>query len=754
MALSAYRGARVKRLEAPRLLTGRGAYTGDLTVPELRHVAIVRSPLAHARVRGVRAPAGVEVVTARDLPDLPHLSGEIKGGAVVPHPVLAVDRVCYVGQPVAAVLADDFYTAADAAARVAVDYEALPVVGTPEAALAPGAPVIHEGLASNVAYRRRRTYGDPDAAFAGAPVVIRQRIAHQRLAAVPLEPRAVVVVPPSNRRSRRLVVWSSTQMPHDLHRLLAELPHLAGLRIRVIAPDVGGGFGAKINIYPEELLLPVLAVRLGCPLKWVQTRREDLLATSHGRAQAADVELAADRDGRIRGLRMRIVADVGAYLLSTTADVPTLTARMATGPYHITDAEIDLVEVYTNRVPTGAYRGAGRPEAALYLERMLDLLAREIGQDPAEVRRRNFVPPQRFPYRTVSGYVYDSGAYARALDRALDAADYTGWRQRQVEGRRQGRYLGVGLASYVEWCTYGEDRVRVQVDTSGNVQVFTGISPHGQGTATGLAQVVADVLGVSPDAVAVVHGDTARVPRGEGTAGSRSLVVGGTAAYRAAERLRRRLLALAAAHLEARPDDLVVADGRIHVAGTPERGVAVGTLVAGTGRRVLWARGTFDAGDATFPFGTHVAVVEVDPETGEVRLLQYASVDDCGVAVNPLLVEGQIHGGVAQGLAQALYEDVVYDDEGQLATASLADYAVPRASMLPAFRAQRTETPTPRNPLGAKGVGEAGTIGATPAVANAVMDALAPWGVRHLDLPLWPGKVWRAIRAARAGGER
>ncbi|MCL6554127.1 MAG: xanthine dehydrogenase family protein molybdopterin-binding subunit [Firmicutes bacterium] len=750
MGRTAYRGARVRRLEDPRLVAGRGAFTGDLSAPGLRHAAIVRSPLAHARVLGIRVPAGVQVVTARDLPDLPYLSGEIKGGAVVPHPVLAVDRVCYAGQPVAVVLADDPYAAADAADRVQVDYDPLPVLADPEDALAPGAVVIHDGLASNVAYRRHRQYGDPDAAFARAPIVLRQRIGHQRLAAVPLEPRAVLAVPPAGRRGRRLVVWSSTQMPHDLHALLAGLPHLAGLRLRVVAPDVGGGFGAKINIYPEELLLPVLAVRLGHPVKWVQTRREDLLATSHGRAQVADVALAADRDGRIRGLRLRIVADVGAYLLSTTADVPTLTTRMATGPYDITDLEIDLVEVYTNRMPTGAYRGAGRPEAAFYLERMLDLLAREIGVDPAEVRRRNFVPPERFPYRTPAGYVYDSGAYARALDRALEAVDYVGWRRRQAEGRQQGRYLGVGIGSYVEWCTYGEDRVRVQVDTAGRVTVLTGISPHGQGTATGLAQVVADVLGVPLEAVTVVHGDTARIPTGEGTAGSRSLVVGGTAAYRAAERLRRRLVDLAAAQLEARPEDLVLADGRIFVAGTPERSVPLGALVARTGRRVLWARAAFDAGEATFPFGTHVAVVEVDPETGQVQLHQYVAVDDCGVAINPLLVEGQIHGGVAQGVAQALYEQIVYDRQGQLLTATLADYAVPRAPQLPRFQAHRTETPTPRNPLGAKGVGEAGTIGATPAVVNAVMDALAPWGVRHLDMPLWPGKIWRAIRTAGA----
>lgn len=743
MALSAYRGARVKRIEDPRLITGRGTFVDDLTFPGLRHVAVVRSPHAHALIRLISAPSSVDLLTARDLGDPLWLPGEVKG-ALARHPALAVDRACYVGQPVALVVADDPYKAADATEQVQVDWEPLPAILDPEDGLRPDVPRVHPDLPSNVAYRRHRRYGAPEGAFGQAAIVVTQRIRHQRLAAVPLETRGVVAVPPSGRE-RRLTVWSSTQMPHALRDILEQLPPLAGTRVRVIAPDVGGGFGAKINIYPEEILLPVLAMRLGRPVKWVQTRHEDLIATSHGRSQFADVRISADRDGRILALQMRVVADVGAYILSTTAEVPTLTLLMIQGPYDLHHIEVELLEVYTNKVPTGAYRGAGRPEAAFYLERAIDLLALDLGVDPAEIRRKNFIVPDRFPARTVSGAVYDSGNYVRALDRALEAADYVGWRRRQAEERQRGHYLGIGVSSYVEWCTFGEDRCKVQVDREGKVAVLTGISPHGQGAATGLAQIVADSLGVNIQDVTVLHGDTALIPDGQGTAGSRSLVVGGSAAYGAALALRRKLLKLAAERLEARIDDLVIAAGRISVTGAPDRSIPLGALVSAARRKVLSASGEFDAGDSTFPFGTHVAVVEVDAESGEIEVLQHVSVDDCGVVINPLLVEGQIHGGVAQAIGQALSEEMIYDGSGQAVTATLLDYAVPRAAMIPRLITLRTETPSPRNPLGAKGVGEAGTVGATPAVVNAVIDALAPFGVRHLDMPLVPRRVWAAI---------
>ena len=709
---------------------------------------VVRSPHAHARIRGLRArgvrPRTKQVVTAHDLGKPIMLPGDIEGGAVAPHPLLAVDHVHYVGQPVAVVLGKSPQEAADRAIEVEVEYEPLQPLVDAEAAMDPSAPHLHRRLRTNVAYRDSWKRGAVARVFAAADVTISQRIHQQRIAAISLEGRAVLAVPPQNR-DRTLTVWSSTQMPHALRDALEERLPLRGVRVRVIAPDVGGGFGAKGTIYPEEVLVPWLALRLGRPVKWVESRREHLLTICHGRSQFADVALAASRDGRIQGLRLRVVADLGAYLMSTTAEIPPLTLEMATGPYAIRTVEAELVEAYTTKVPTGAYRGAGRPEAAFYLERAIDILARTLELDPALVRRRNFIPPEAFPYRAPSGSLYDSGNYERALDRALDVSSYSQWRDRQAQARHAGRYLGIGLSSYVETCTFGSDTSRVELDTQGRVTVFSGTSPHGQGGATGFAQIVADALGLEVQEISVVTGDTARIPDGDGTAGSRTMVVGGSAVHRASQRLRQMLLERAAKRLEASPADLVVAGGRIHVAGVPSRGVALREIVDAR-RKVLRATGQYTVRGSTFPFGTHVAVVEVDAETGEAHLLHHFAVDDCGVVINPLLVEGQIHGGVAQSIGQALYEAAEYDASGQLVTGSLLDYAIPRAAAIPFIVTARTETPSPRNPLGAKGVGEAGTIGAMPAVANAVIDALAPFGVRHLDMPLTPAKIWAAAR--------
>jgi carbon-monoxide dehydrogenase large subunit len=570
------------------------------------------------------------------------------------------------------------------------------------------------------------------------------------VAAAPLEGRGVVAVPPSGGE-RALTVWSSTQSAHGLRDELRKRLPADGPDLRVIAPDVGGGFGAKGSVYAEEILLPLLALKMGRPLKWVETRRENLLAMHQGRGQCADVRLTATRDGHMLALGLRIVADLGAYALSFTAEIPSLTVMMAQGPYDIGAVDVELLEAYTNKVPTGPYRGAGRPEAAFYLERIADVLAAELGMDPAEVRRRNFIAPEKFPFKALTGIEYDSGQYARALDRALEASDYAGWRARQAQGRSVGRCIGIGLSSYVETCTYGEDRSRLQVDARGTVTAFTGTSPHGQGGATGFAQIIGDVLGLDPHAIRVVHGDTALIPDGDGTAGSRTLVVGGSSLYRAAEALREKILKRAGRRLEARLDDLVLSGGRVHVAGAPGRSVTLAALAAASRGRTLSATGRYVVSKSTFPFGTHVAVVEVDPETGEVRPLQHTAVDDCGVVVNPLLAEGQIHGGVAQALGQALDEEAGHDASGQPLAATLMDYAVPRAARMPRIATLRTETPSPHNPLGAKGIGEAGTIGATPAVANAVIDALAPFGVRHLDMPLSPRAIWMAIRDAAGG---
>ncbi len=749
MAISGYRGARVRRIEDPRLITGAGRFGEDITFPHLGYVGVVRSPLAHGVIQRITSAAGpFELVTASSLGRPIHLPGDMEGGAVARHPALPIDRVHYVGQPVALVVADDPYLAADAVEHVTVDYDALPPVVDPEAALQPGALLLHEHLGTNLAYRRRWRKGAPGRAFASAEITIARRMRQQRMAAVPLEGRVVVAAPAATEREA-VTVWSSTQIPHGLRDELAAVLPTAGGGLRVVAPDVGGGFGAKINVYPEDVLLPLLALRLGRPVKWVETRRENLLAMSHGRDQLAEIQIAATREGRLLGLRVRLIADVGAFLLLTTAEIPTLTLEMVQGPYAVRDVDVELVEVYTNKVPTGAYRGAGRPEATFYLERAMDLLAAELHLDPAEVRQRNFIAPDQFPYPAASGASYDSGNYGAALARALEVGEYAFWRGAQARGRSEGRYLGIGLSSYVETCTFGADECTVRLDGAGKVTVLTGTSPHGQGGGTGLAQIVADALGVGVRDITVLHGDTELIPDGEGTAGSRTMVVGGSAVLKAAHVLRQKILRRAAVQLEARIDDLVLADGRVFVKGVPGRGLRLGELASRQrGRGGLEGRGRFAIRGGTFPFGTHLSVVEVDPETGAVRILHHLSVDDCGVVVNPLLVEGQIHGGVAQAIGQVLLEEIYYDAAGQLLTATLSEYALPRASVVPRMVTERTETPSPRNPLGAKGVGEAGTIGAMPAVANAVIDALAPFGVRHLDLPLTAPKLLAAIRSA------
>ena len=735
-----FAGARVKRIEDPHLLVGRGTFVDDLTPSGCWHVVVVRSPHAHARIRRIRS-ASKSVVTARDLGASVYLPAEAEEKEFARHPVLARDLVHYVGQPVAAVYAQTLTRAYDIAAGVQVDYEPLPAVVDPVAAQARDSVVLHKKLHSNIVHRERWTRGKVAQAFRDAAVTMSERIVHQRLAAVSLEGRAVLAVPPQ-RGERTLTVWSSTQMPHGLRDAVKErVAH--GVNVRVIAPDVGGGFGAKGSIYAEELLVPLLALKLGRPLKWVESRREHMMTICHGRSQFADVALAASADGRIVGLRLHVVADVGAYLMAATAFIPPLTLEMATGPYDIRSAEASLVEVYTNKVPTGPYRGAGRPEAAFYLERALDILAHDMGLDPAEIRRRNFIPADSFPYRALSGASYDSGNYVRALDRALESSGYAHWRQQQSQGRAEGRYIGIGLSSYVETCTYGADASRVVVDGGGKVTVYSGTSPHGQGGATGFAQIVADALGVDIAQITVITGDTAAVPEGEGTAGSRTLVVGGSAVFRAAQVVRQKIFDRAAKRLEASVADLVLTGGRVHVAGVPGRGLTLAALV---GTTPLAGSGRYTVRGGTYPFGTHVAIVEVDPDTGAVQFLAYVAVDDCGVVINPLLVEGQVHGGVAQAVGQALFEDAYYDEAGQLVSGSLADYAIPHANQVPSIRTLRTETPSPRNPLGAKGVGEAGTIGATPAVVNAVLDALAPLRVRHLDMPLAPAKIWAAIR--------
>uniref|UniRef100_A0A831TEQ4 Xanthine dehydrogenase family protein molybdopterin-binding subunit n=1 Tax=Thermorudis peleae TaxID=1382356 RepID=A0A831TEQ4_9BACT len=768
MAISRYVGARVRRKEDPRLITGTSLYVDDLKLPGMLYVAFVRSSYPHARITRIdpapalQMPGVVAVITGQELRQwvkgaelsAGEGSGGEEAGAAVPQvDPLAVDIVRYVGQPIAAVLAEERYLAHDAAAAVQVDYEPLPVVTDPEEAMKDGVPQLYPQVKNNIGVRWDHKRGDVEGAFAQADAVVKQRFRNQRLSGVPMETRVVAAAP--EPLTRGVTVWSSTQAPHWNRDAIAGALGLAQSQVRVIAPEVGGGFGVKIGVYQEDIVLAALAHHLGRPVKWVETRSEHMLVTNHGRDQVVEYEAAVRKDGKILALRANIVQNLGAYPKGLF--LPGTTGTMLVGCYDIPAVEVHAVGVYTNTMEVGAYRGAGRPEAAYYIERMMDLLARRLGKDPAEVRRINYIPPDKFPYTTAAGEKYDTGEYEKALNKALEVSRYHEWRQKQQELRQQGRSIGIGLASYVEICGFGPyESAVVRVEPSGAVTVYTGTSPHGQGLETALAQLVAEHIGADFDQIVVLHGDTQSVPEGHGTMGSRSLVVGGGAVMIAIDRIKEKARQIAAHLLEAAAEDVEFADGKWRVKGAPDRAVTLAQIAeAAYAGNVpegmepgLVATDFFAPPDEVFPFGTHVAVVEVFPDTGAVKLLAYYSVDDCGPRINPLLVEGQIHGGLAQGIAQALWEEVRYDETGQLLTGTLMDYAMPKASMLIDFVTDETVTPTPLNPLGAKGIGEAATIGSTPTIANAVMDALAPFGIEHIDIPLTPEKIWRALQKA------
>jgi carbon-monoxide dehydrogenase large subunit len=768
-------GERVPRVEDRRLITGRSQYVDDIVRPRMVYAVIVRSIYAHARVKGInveaarRAPGVLAVFTGEDVrgaigsvPVASHLP-DLK---IPEHPVLALGKVRYVGEPIAVVVAEDRYLARDAADLIEVEYEPLEAVVDPERAIEEGAPIVHEEFGTNVAFVWRLSGGDIERAFREADVIVSQRMVNQRIIPVAMEPRGVVAeyLPGEGQ----LTVWTSTQIPHLLRTQLAAMLGLAENRVRVIAPEVGGGFGSKLNVYAEEALVGYLAMRLGRPVKWIETRRENFLTTIHGRGQIAEVEAAVKRDGTVLGMRYKITLDVGAYLQFFTPGVATLTGLMATGPYKIPHVGFEVTGVFTNKMATDAYRGAGRPEATYMLERMMDRIAGELGLDPAEVRMRNFPQPEEFPFPTATGLAYDSGNYPHALRRALEMVGYEQLRQEQHVLRQQGRYLGVGISTYVEICAIGPsaalpfggwESATVRVEPTGKVTVLTGASPHGQGQETSFAQIVADELGVELSDVRVVHGDTAIVQYGIGTFGSRATAVGGTAVYGALQKVKEKAMRLAA-HLlgEENVANVAFEEGQFFLKDRPERRLAFSEVAQAAylakslppGMEPgLEASYFFEPSNFTFPFGAHVAVVEVDPETGEVQFRRYVAVDDCGRVINPLLVDGQVHGGIVQALGQALLEEAVYDETGQLVTGELTDYAIPKATDVPWLETDRTETPSPVNPLGVKGVGEAGTIAATPAIVNAVVDAVAPFGVRHLDMPLRPEKIWRAIRGGR-----
>jgi carbon-monoxide dehydrogenase large subunit len=750
----------VRRSEDRGLLTGATGFLEDVTCEEALHAVFVRSAMAHARVEAVdageaRRMRGVAgVFASEDLAGLrmPAVEGLPDG---LRRPLLAAGVTRFVGEPVAVVLAATRAQAMDAAEFVVIGYEPLPVVIDPLRSLEADAPLLFPEHGSNVALLvRRRSHDDP---LGDADVVVRGRFVNQRVAPVPLEVNGALAVPDGDGS---LTLWLPCQATHYSRAAIATALEVEETTIRVRTAAVGGGFGAKIPAYPEQAVVAALALRLGVPVRYVESRSENLVAMTHGRDHVQDVEIGATRDGRLVGLRASVVADLGAYA-DEGATLPGSTTMMAVGPYDIPSLDFEIRAVFTNKTPLGAYRGAGRPEATALIERAIDLVALELDLDPAEVRRRNFI--HRFPRETVAGATYDTGAYEEALDEALRLADYDGLRREQAERRERGNdpLLGIGIASYVEVTGWGSEYARVAVADDGSVTVVTGSSPQGQGHETAFAQIAADRLGVPFGAVSVLHSDTSLVPRSEGTMGSRTLQVGGSAVLQAADLLVERARALAAHVLEVAPEDVVLSeDGRFDVAGVPGSGVSWIDLVRAAAdpaggvpetEAVLDVEHDFEIQGSTYPFGTHVAVVEVDGETGEARLLRHVAVDDCGLILNPLLVDGQVHGGIAQGVAQALFEAVVYDEMGTPLTSNLALYAFPSAADLPRFETANTQTPTPLNPLGAKGVGEAGTIGATPAVQNAVIDALTHLGVRHVDMPMTSERIWCAISDARAG---
>ncbi len=766
-------GARVRRKEDPRLLSGRTTYADDVRLPHMAYAKLTRSTQAHARIAAIDAtvaasmPGVIAVVTGDDLADglsaLPasHRNGELGSP---PHFVLAREEVRHVGEAVAVVVAESEAQATDAVETILIDYEALPAVTDVEAATRDDTPLVHRALGTNVSFTRTLVAGDPTEAFASAPVVRRQRLVNQRLVPVALEARCVIA--DYDPGPDKLTVITSTQIPHTIRALLAKVVAIPEHRVRVIAPEVGGGFGAKANFYPEEPLLAYLSRRLLRRIKWTETRTEAFQATTHGRDQLCDLEVAADAGGRLLALRATIHQDLGAYHQLFSPHVSGGTTAMITGCYAVDHVEVTLKGVFTNKTPTDAYRGAGRPEATLIIERAMELIADGVGKDAAEVRRLNFIPADAFPFETAIGIRYDSGNYQGALDKLLANADYTALRAEQERARREGRLMGIGLCNYVEMCGFGPSTMmssggwetcEIEVRGSGTVVVKTGLKPTGQGEETAFAQIVADRLGVSLDDVEVIHGDTDLVGEGIGTFGSRGMAVGGSALMRCVDTIRTKARRIAAHLLEVHTDDVVFEDGKLHPTGAPAvarsfgeiaRTAHVATDLPPDLEPGLTAVHYYEPTGLTFPFGAHLAVVEIDRETGWVTLKRHVAVDDCGTIINPTIVEGQVHGGIAQGVGQALFETTIYDEFGQLLTGSLMDYAVPKASLLPSFELDRTVTSTPVNPLGAKGIGEAGTIGSTPAVVNAVLDALRPYAMDPLTLPLTPERVWRALQQA------
>ena len=771
-------GSGIRRREDPRLITGQASYTDDIKLTNMVYAAILRSPHAHARIRSIdtsaaaAAPGVLAVYTGEDtdgvlnpipcawvIPD-----SDVKA---VAYPPIAKEVVRYVGDAVAVVVAQNRYQAEDALELINVDYGPLPVVVSPEEAMQPGAPQLHEDAPRNQAFHWVASGGDVDSVFASAEVVVRDTIIQQNLIPNALETRSAIAsyLPAMGE----LTLWNTTQNPHIARFICSLVTGVPEHKIRVIAPEVGGGFGSKIAVYPWEMIVAFCSMKLGVPVKWTETRSENYVATTHGRDHVEHVEMAATRDGKILGVRSTVYAAMGAYLSTAAPGIPTiLHGLMYSGPYDIPNIKADIYGVFTNTSPVEAYRGAGRPEATFLLERLIDLLADPIGLDPVEVRRRNLIPKFTNGHDVAIGLTYDSGDYSRTLDAALNRVNYQQLRREQASLRQQNQYMGIGVSCYCEICGMGPSQVAgavgfggglwesatVRIYATGKVNVFVGTSPHGQGEETTFAQIVADEIGVPVEDVEVVHGDTDNTPMGWGTYGSRTTVVGGGAVALTSRKIKDKAKTIAAHLLEAAEADIEYQDGKFFVRGSPSQSKSIQDIALMA--NVAWnmpegvepgleATTYYDPPNFTYPFGAHVAVVRVDPDNGYIEVVRYVAADDCGPQINPTIVEGQVHGGVVQGIGQALWEGAVYDENGQLLTGTMMDYALPHAHQFPDIETISTVTPSPHNPLGVKGIGETGTIASTITVYNAVMDALKPLGVNKLDMPLTPERVWRAI---------
>jgi aerobic carbon-monoxide dehydrogenase large subunit len=780
-----------RRKEDARLITGRTTWTDNMVLPGMLHLAVVRSPVAHGKISSIdvsaaqEAPGVIAVLTGRDVADeqgsIP-CAWPVTPDMVNPgHPSIAVDEVNHVGEAVAVIVARSKAAAQDAVELVDVDYDLLPAVLDMEQAVAEGAQLTHDHLESNRSFHfvfdggEAGTGADTDQAFADAEVVVSRRFIQQRLIPAFMEPRSVVVQPQGDNYT----MWSSTQVPHILRIMLAMVTGVPEHKLRVVAPDVGGGFGGKLQVTPEEVISLLVARRLGKPVKWTETRSESLMTAHHGRDQIQYIDIASDREGNVKGLRCRILADMGAYLRLVTPGVPVLGAFMFNGIYKFPAYRFECDGIFTNKTPTDAYRGAGRPEATFAVERIMDELAVELDMDPLELRRKNWIRAEEFPFTSVAGMTYDSGDYETATQKALELIGYDELRAEQRRRRESNDpvQLGIGVSTFTEMCGLAPSRVlgslsygaggwehaSIRMLPTGKVEVVSGATPHGQGHETAWSQLVADRLGVPFEDIEVLHGDTSISPRGLDTYGSRSLVVGGAAVVNAAEKVVAKARRVAAHLLEASEDDLDFSGGKFSVRGTPGSEVSIQEIALATFAAHNFPEGvepsidadaTFDPENFSFPHGTHLCAMEVDTETGMVKIRKYACVDDVGTIVNPLIVEGQIHGGLAQGIAQALFEEAVYDADGNLTTGSFVDYLVPSAADLPHFDTGNTVHEAPGNPIGAKGVGEAGTIASTPAVVNAALDAVRHLGVRDIRMPLTPERVWRAIHEGGDGGDR